>query len=138
MHISHLAVWTTDLERLKVFYQTYFDAHASEKYKNEKTGFESYFLEFEGGCRLEIMRNKTMVIEPSSNGMRVGLAHFAISLGNKEAVDELTERLRANGYEIHGNPRTTGDGYYESVVSDPDGNRIELTISIKSRKDRIE
>jgi len=56
-----------------------------------------------------------------------GLIHFAISTGSKQTVDHLTEQLRADGYEIVGEPRTTGDGYYESVVLDPEGNRIEIT-----------
>jgi lactoylglutathione lyase len=43
-------------------------------------------------------------------------------------VDTLTERLRADGYRVVGEPRTTGDGYYESVVLDLDGNRIEITV----------
>ena len=30
--------------------------------------------------------------------------------------------------DIEGEPRTTGDGYYESVVLDPEGNRIEITV----------
>ena len=51
-----------------------------------------------------------------------------MSLGSAELVDELTERLRDAGYTIAGEPRTTGDGYYESVILDPEGNRIELTI----------
>jgi len=55
-------------------------------------------------------------------------AHLAISVGSKEKVDELTEKLRADGYTVAGNPRLTGDGYYESVVFDPEGNRIEITV----------
>ena len=55
------------------------------------------------------------------------IEHLAISLGSKEKVDTLTERLRKNGVRIIGEPRTTGDGYYESVIADPEGNLIELT-----------
>ena len=57
-----------------------------------------------------------------------GLTHFALSVGSKQRVDELTEALRRDGYSIVGEPRTTGDGYYESVVLDPEGNRIEITV----------
>lgn len=56
-----------------------------------------------------------------------GLAHFSISVGSKEAVDKLTERLRNDGYAILSNPRITGDGYYESTVADPEGNCIEIS-----------
>lgn len=57
-----------------------------------------------------------------------GLIHFAISVGSKEMVDNLTAKLRNDGFEIIGEPRTTGDGYYESVILDPDKNRIEITM----------
>ena len=50
----------------------------------------------------------------------MGIIHFAISLGSKEKVDELTQQLEADGYVIAGFPRLTGDGYYESVVLDPE------------------
>ena len=42
-------------------------------------------------------------------------------------MDRLTENLRNAGHTIVGEPRTTGDGYYESVVLDPEENRIEIT-----------
>ena len=57
----------------------------------------------------------------------LGLTHFAISVGSKEKVDLLTEIVRKNGFNVIGEPRTTGDGYYESVIADPEGNLIELT-----------
>jgi lactoylglutathione lyase len=55
------------------------------------------------------------------------LIHLAFSTGSKEKVDALTERLRNDGFEIIGAPRTTGDGYYESVILDPENNIIEIT-----------
>jgi lactoylglutathione lyase len=58
---------------------------------------------------------------------KLGLAHFAVSLGSKEKVDTLTDQFRKDGHRIIGEPRTTGDGYYESVIADPEGNLIELT-----------
>ena len=57
----------------------------------------------------------------------MGLAHFTISVGGKEQVNALTERLRKDKYTIFGEPRTTGDGYYESVVLDPEGNILEIS-----------
>lgn len=128
MKIEHLAVWCRDLERMKDFYTRYFGAKAGEKYINSKKGFESYFLTFKEGCRLEIMKmanipeNKNDIYE-----QYLGLIHFAISTGSKSIVDELTEQLRRDGFQVVGEPRTTGDGYYESVILDPEGNRVEIT-----------
>jgi lactoylglutathione lyase len=126
--IEHIAIWSRDIEKLKDFYQHYFQATANEKYFNPKKNFESYFLSFQDGCRLEIMQMPG--IPASTNDVHkqfMGLIHFAISVGSKDAVDTLTEQLRQDGHEIVGEPRTTGDGYYESVVLDPEGNRIEIT-----------
>lgn len=128
MKIEHIAIWTRDVERLRKFYGDYFGAVAGEKYVNPKKNFQSYFLSFESGARLEIMQMPG--IPDSSNDIysqAIGLIHFAIDAGSRTAVNELTEKLRNDGFEVVGEPRTTGDGYYESVVLDPDGNRIEIT-----------
>jgi lactoylglutathione lyase len=128
MRIDHLAIWAKDLDRLKDFYMKYFQATAGEKYFNPKKNFESYFLSFTDGCRLEIMKMPGVpVSENDVYKQFTGLIHFAMAVGNKEKVDALTEQLRTDGYEVIGEPRTTGDGYYESVVLDPEGNRIEIT-----------
>ena len=64
-----------------------------------------------------------------SHAMQVtGLAHFAFALGSEQAVDQLTKTLVYNGYQWIDGSRQTGDGYYESCVLDPDGNRLELTV----------
>jgi len=126
MRIEHLAIWVKDLERMKTFYAEYFGAIAGEKYHNPKKGFKSYFVSFEGGARLELMNR--IDIDAPSNDKALGYAHLAISLGSKEKVDLLTERMRSDGYTVFGEARTTGDGYYESVVLDPEGNQIELTV----------
>lgn len=128
MHIEHLAIWTSDIDRCVAFYATYFGATAGNRYRNPTKGFESCFLSFDGGARFEVMSTTSLapvVIEPGAQ--RMGLTHFAISLGSDGAVDALTERLRADGFPILDGPRRTGDGYYESVTLDPDGNRIEIT-----------
>lgn len=129
MKIEHLALWTADLERARRFYATYFGAQAGELYHNPRTGFRSYFLKFADGARLELMQ-RADIAERNDDADRetLGLAHFAVSLGSESAVDEMTERLRRDGLRVLSAPRRTGDGYYESVVLDPDGNRIELTV----------
>jgi lactoylglutathione lyase len=130
VRIEHVALWTDDLERSRDFYAEHLGGRASARYRNDATGFESYFLEFEGGPRLELMRMPTMPrrgeVEGESEPRPCG--HIAFSLGSEAAVDAKTEALRAAGYGVAGEPRQTGDGYYESVVLDPGGNRVELTI----------
>jgi len=126
MRIDHVAVWTNDLERLREFYVRFFGAQAGQKYVNPHKAFASYFLSFESGARLEIMHRPNLG-EPVVDGSRTGVSHFAFSLGSGEQVDVLTEKLRSAGMMVVDGPRWTGDGCYESVVLDPDGNRIELT-----------
>lgn len=129
MHIEHIAIWTADLERLRDFYENHFGAKAGPRYVNAAKQFESYFLSFESGARLEIMRKPTvqadLVVGVTE---RSGHAHFAFAVGSRERVDAMTKRMADAGCSVVEGPRTTGDGYYESVVLDPDGNRIELTI----------
>jgi lactoylglutathione lyase len=128
MRIEHAAMWTDDLERLVSFYRTYFGATPGDKYANPTKGFESRFLSFDSGARLEIMRTATLSpIKHASGVQRMGLTHLALSVGSEQRVDELTNRLQRDGYPIMDGPRRTGDGYYEAVVLDPDGNRIEIT-----------
>ena len=128
MKIEHLAIWVKDLESMKDFYSKYFNAKAGELYHNPKKNFTSYFLSFDSGCRLELMHSPKIGGKDSSDSVLHGLAHFAISVGSKSEVDVLTNALRQEGYKVVGEPRTTGDGYYESVVFDLEKNRIEITI----------
>jgi lactoylglutathione lyase len=122
-------MWVKDIETMKAFYCNYFHATANDKYTNSKKQFQSYFLSFDGGPRLELMQMPSV---PDSKddvyNQFTGFIHFAVSLGSKEKVDEMTERFRADGFEVLDDPRTTGDGYYESVILDPEKNRIELTV----------
>jgi len=128
MKIEHIAFWVKDLEKMRSFYEVYFDAVSNEKYINPIKKFESYFLSFENGSRLEIMFRPDISEANNHNEVqKLGLIHLAFSTGNKEKVDILTERLRNDGFEIIGEPRTTGDGYYESVILDPENNIIEIT-----------
>lgn len=127
MKIDHIAIWTTNLESLCNFYIRYFDASSSEIYYNHSKEFRSYFLTFGGDCRMEIMEMPR--IPASKNDIfkqYLGLIHFAINMGSKDKVNQLTEILRKDGFKVVGEPRTTGDGNYESIILDPDGNRVEL------------
>lgn len=129
MRIEHVAIWTQDLQALKEFYCKWFQAEAGLKYTNEVKGFESYFLIFPSGARLELMRTGLEVEQtPEPTKIPAGYAHIAFSTGSEIKVDSLTEQLREAGYTVFDEPRRTGDGYYESVVLDPDGNRVEITV----------
>lgn len=129
MHIEHIAIWTQNLNALRDFYCTWFQAEAGLKYFHEETGFESYFLTFPSGARLELMRTPDIDEQPFGAGKKVcGYAHLAFSLGSELKVDALTDQLREAGFSVVDGPRRTGDGYYESVVLDPDSNRVEITV----------
>jgi len=128
MKIEHLAIWVKDLEAMKDFYIKYFQLTSNEKYYNPKKKFSSYFLTFDNGARLELMQRPDVTGFIENADVKLGLTHFAISVGSKEKVDELTEEIRRAGFKIVGEPRTTGDGYYESVIADLEGNHVELTV----------
>jgi lactoylglutathione lyase len=129
MQIEHIAVWTHDLERLKMFYENYFQAIAGKKYINAERRFESYFLTFVADARLELMQMPGIPLSNNSvDSQCSGYIHLAFSIGSQVQVNALTARLKEDGYRIVDEPRRTGDGYYESCVLDPDGNRIEITV----------
>lgn len=125
MKINHIALYTNDLEKLKRFYEKYFNAKANDIYHNPTTGLKTYFLSFEDGARLEIMTrlNIEQIEQPLIHN---GYIHLAFSAGSKQKVDELTNILKQDGYTVISEPRTTGDGYYESCILDPDGNQVEI------------
>ena len=127
MRIEHVAMYVNDLEAARDSFIKYLGASSNDGYHNQKTGFWSYFLSFSDGARLEIM-NKPQMDDAEKTLARTGLIHIAFSVGSRERVDELTEELKRDGYEVVSGPRTTGDGYYESCVIGIDGNQIEITV----------
>ena len=127
MRIEHIAMYVNDLEKAKEFFVKYFNATSNEGYHNKTTDFRSYFLSFDDGARLEIM-NKPQMSDEEKGLNRTGYIHIAFSLGSKEAVDMLTEKIRNDGYNVISGPRTTGDGYYESCIIGIEGNQIEITV----------
>jgi len=125
MNIEHVAIYVNNLEVEKDFFVNYFGVKASEKYTNFRNDFSSYFLVFDNGSRLEIMHRSTM-IDPKKAKYRSGYHHVALNVGDKKSVDELTTKMEDDGVYVITAPRQTGDGYYASVVADPEGNEIEL------------
>lgn len=127
MKIEHIALYVNDLDGARDFFARYFGAVSNEGYHNPKTDFRSYFLCFDDGSRLEIM-TKPDLTDSGDLLSRFGYAHVAFSVGNQEAVDALTLRLKNDGYTVISGPRTTGDGYYESCILGFEGNLIEITV----------
>jgi lactoylglutathione lyase len=79
---------------------------------NRKKKFESYFINFGAGARLEIMKKPDVLFAKGAAGQEyIGYTHIAFSVGSREEVDTLTEKLRSNGFPVVGEPRVTGDGY---------------------------
>lgn len=126
MRIEHTALYVSDLEAARDFFVTHLEGRANGGYHNPKTGFRSYFISFAGGARLELM-TKPELDDMDKPLNRTGYAHIAFSAGSREKVDELTEKLRAAGYEVISGPRITGDGNYESCIIALEGNQIEIT-----------
>ena len=127
MRIEHMAMYVNDLEATRDFFVKYLGGTSNDGYHNKTTGFRSYFISFDDGARLEIM-NKPQTDDPPKALNRTGYVHLAFSVGSREKVDEVTARLKHDGYEVVSGPRTTGDGYYESCIIAVEGNQIELTV----------
>lgn len=127
MKIEHVALYVNNLEAARDFFVTYLNGRSNDGYHNKTTDFRSYFITFDDGARLEIM-TKPGLTDLDKPLNRTGYVHIAFSVGSKEKVDELTEKLRSAGYEVVSGPRTTGDGYYESCVVAIEGNQIEITV----------
>lgn len=125
MRIEHIALWTPDIEVLRSFYCRHFGCAAGDLYENPSKGFRSYFLRFTDGARIEIMQRNGLINRTEQPAL--GLTHFALAVGSEAKVIELTNQLRSAGVRVVSEPRRTGDGYFESVVLDPDGNAIEIT-----------
>lgn len=134
MTLEHVAIWTYKLEELRAFYTKYFDAVSNKKYTNTEKKFESYFLSFRSGARLELMAMPSI---PENMNDRVikqhtGIIHIAFGVDTMQEVDMKANQLRNDGFKILSGPRKTGDGYYEFETLDPDNNRLEVTTEHKA------
>ena len=127
--LEHIAIWTRQLEVLKDYYIKYFGGSPNEKYENRNNNFESYFISFDSGARLELMRMPNI---PENNNdtiqdQHLGIIHLAFGVNSPAEVDAKAEQLKKDGFDILSGPRKTGDGYYEFETLDPDNNRLEVT-----------
>ena len=140
MKIEHIAIWVRDIDKVCEFYRKYFGGEVHPIYHNPAKQFTSRFITFDDGARLEVMHRPDIDVERNvgidkivshetlSDTQHLGFTHLSFSVGSKEEVDRLTQQMSSEGIPVVGQPRTTGDGYYESVVLDPEGNRIEITV----------
>ncbi len=140
MKIEHIAIWVKDIDRVCKFYRKYFGGVVHPIYHNSAKQFTSRFITFDDGARLEVMHRPDIDVERNvgidkivshetlSDTQHLGFTHLSFSVGSKEEVDRLTQQMSSEGIPVVGQPRTTGDGYYESLVLDPEGNRIEITV----------
>jgi len=127
IRIEHIAMWVDDIDLVCQFYARYFSAGVGKRYQNEAKGFTSQFLMFSSGARIEVMSTTTLSpVKHDAGAHRMGLTHFAVSLGSEQAVNSLVSELKQAGVPVIDGPRRTGDGYYEAVILDPEGNRVEL------------
>ncbi len=124
--VEHVAIWVQDLEMMRAFYAQAFAGTCTALYENPSTGFRSYFVSLDEGARLELMHLPDMAAQTPYP--HIGLAHLALALGSRDAVDTMVVTLLNKGASIASMPRVTGDGYYEAVILDPEGNRVELTV----------
>ena len=120
-----MALWVADLEAARAFYVDVLGGVAGAKYVNARTGFESYFVAFGAGARVELMRRPDLAPRAPA-GDRAGYAHVALATGGRDVVDAFAVRLRERGIAVVSGPRLTGDGYYELACDDPEGNRVEI------------
>lgn len=129
MTLEHVAIWTDKLEALKDFYVKYFEGTPNNKYINESKGFQSYFLTFQSGARLEIMMKPGIPDKTNDTvtAQHKGIIHLAFGVNTKQEVDDKAKQLQKDGFTILSGPRKTGDGYYEFETLDPDNNRLEVT-----------
>lgn len=129
MFLDHVAIWTNQLDELKDFYVKYFGARLNGKYINKETNFESYFLTFDSGSRLEIMMKPGIPenLNDPIEKQHLGIIHLDFGVETMSQVDQKCMELANNGFKIIRGPRKTGDGYYEFETHDPDNNRLEVS-----------
>jgi lactoylglutathione lyase len=129
MNIDHVAIWTSQLEKLKDYYIKYFNGKSNRKYTNKERHFESYFISFDSGSRLELMQMPGIQqnLNDTVEKQYLGIIHLSFGMGNMDLVNEKCTELKSDRFKILKGPRKTGDGYWEFETLDPDNNRIEVS-----------
>jgi lactoylglutathione lyase len=133
MTIDHVAIWTTHLEKMKDYYVRYFNGIANKKYRNDEKQYESYFVSFDSGTRIELMQKPGIPenLNDTVEKQYLGIIHLAFGVENMSLVNQKLNELSDAGYKILRGPRKTGDGYWEFETLDPDNNRIEVSAAFR-------
>lgn len=130
MTIHHVSLWSTDIDVLKRFYVSHFGAQAGPIFEDAR-GFKSYMLSFAEGAQIEIMQMPGVLDRATpahDETHHVGLHHFAISQPTPASVDRLVGQCEEAGSRIIKAPHATDDGFYEAMITDPDGNLVEIAV----------
>jgi lactoylglutathione lyase len=124
---EHIALATNDVERMCDFYQQ-LGATGWPPSTDPGTGLRRCVLDF-CGVGLELFERPGRRDGAVGDARAPGLVHLGFALGSADAVDELTRVIAAAGHRVLERPHRTGErGRYESVVLDPDGNLVKLTV----------
>jgi lactoylglutathione lyase len=127
IQIDHIALATDDLACLHGFYRS-LGAVASPTSTDRDTGALSCVMDF-CGVRLVLFERPSSGEAEIGNEQAPALLHLGLALGSADAVDELTAVIAAAGHRVVEPPGRNGEaGRYESVVLDPDGNRLKLSV----------
>jgi lactoylglutathione lyase len=125
--LEHIALATNDVERLRDFYLR-LRGVALPPCGDPDVDRRSFVLDF-CGVRVELCERRERGKGRAGKRCSTALVHLGFALGSADAVDELSEVLAAAGYRVLEPPHRTGRlGRYESVVLDPDGNPVKLTV----------
>lgn len=125
MKIAHVALWTRNLNAQKSFWQDFFAGTSNELYiSKNRPGFRSHFISLLEGPTIELMSLNDLAAGPHGQEL-TGWAHIAIHVGSRQEVDSMVTKASEQGILVSP-ARTTGDGYYEAIIRDPDGNLIEI------------
>ena len=129
MQIDHIAIWTDKLEELKDFYVKYFGGTAGSKYKNEKTQFESYFLTFGQGARIELMHKPFIPgnINDEEVWQHIGIIHIAFHAGSAVEVENKAKQLEKDGYKTSDSALNRGEYFHQKVLCPGQGSELDNT-----------
>lgn len=132
MKLDHIALWTKQIEVMVDFYEKYFDGKADEMYVDEEENISCCYIIFTEGSKLELIQGPDIYEREHKITDRVlGYTHLAFDVGSKEKVDEITEKIEKDGYQVEKRPAFIVEWFYESAIIDPEGNIIEINCELR-------